>query len=88
MESVMKLIIMVAIGLLAAPAIAQAEPGTYDPEFYRNIERNYRVMRDGSIQQLIAEGRANKQAFEDLKAREAAGANPPGTQYVRQPRRR
>jgi hypothetical protein len=78
---------MVAAGLVVLPSVTLADPGSYDKEFYANLNRSARVMRDGSIDAMIAEGWANRQAFEDLKAREAADASAPPHRYARQPRR-
>ena len=52
---------------MTVPTVAAADPGSYDKEFYRGLERNYQVQRDGSLERMIEEGRANKQAFENLK---------------------
>ena len=68
-----------------APTFAAADPGSYDPEFYRNLERNYRVMRDGTINDMRREGQENVEAFRRLKEQESAT---PRAEYARQPRRR
>ena len=61
-----------AVAVTALPGVAAADPGSYDKEFYRGLERNYQVMRDGSINAMRAEGQANVEAFRRLKESEAA----------------
>lgn len=72
--------------LLTGGALAQNGPGS-GTDMLR-VNREIEAMtRDGRWERLLEEGRANKQAFENLKAREAAGSVAPSG-YSRQPRRR
>jgi hypothetical protein len=63
---------IVAAGVFLLPSSAVADPGSYDKEFYRNLYDSRSALQDGRMDAMIAEGRANKKAFDDLKAREAS----------------
>lgn len=78
---------LVLAALLAAiPSSAFADPGGGTDMF--KVNREIEAMtRDGRWDRLLAEGVANKKAFDDLKAREATGATQPANGYARQPRR-
>jgi Spy/CpxP family protein refolding chaperone len=81
------LILALALGVALTPAAALAErPNTFVTEF---AEMSYEMMRDGQIQRLMEEGRANKAAFEALKQRELQQRSlqePTYTGSVRRPR--
>jgi len=85
----MKRYLILAVTLAAAltPAAALAErQDTLVPQF---TEMSYKLIRDGQIQRVIHEGRANKAAFEALKQRELqqrALQEPTYTGSVRRPR--
>jgi hypothetical protein len=80
-------ILSLALGVALTPAAALAErPDTLVPQF---TEKSYEMMRNGQIQLLIEEGRANKAAFEALKQRELQQRSlqePTYTGTVRRPR--
>jgi len=62
------LILALTLGVVLTPAAALAErPDTLVPQF---TEMSSKMMRDGQIQRVMEEGRANKAAFEALKQRE------------------
>jgi hypothetical protein len=62
------LTLALALGVALTPAAALAErPDTLVPQF---TELSSKMMRDGQIQRLMEEGRANKAAFEALKQQE------------------
>jgi hypothetical protein len=65
MESNMlrKLLLILPLAVLPAIALAKQGSGTDRERVNRQIEA---MMRDGRWEQLIAEGRANRQAFEAL----------------------
>jgi hypothetical protein len=75
------------LGVALTPAAALAErPDTLVPQF---TEKSYEMMRNGQIQRLMEEGRANKAAFEALKQRELQQRSlqqPTYTGSVRRPR--
>jgi hypothetical protein len=78
---------LIAAALAAAlvPTVAAADPGGYDKNFYQNLERNYQVMRDGTIDQMRREGQENVEAFQRLREQQNFV---PRSEYARQPRRR
>jgi hypothetical protein len=86
-------ILTLALSLLM-PAAAMADPGSYDREFYRNLERNYQVMRDGSIHHMMQEGQANADAHARVRPAERVDAYarlrglPPDRRTVTAPRPR
>ena len=72
--------------LAIVPATTFADPGGGTD--MSRVNREIEVMtRDGRWDRLVAEGRANKQAFDEFKAREAQGAAVTASRYARQPRR-
>jgi len=73
---------LAALALSMLPALAFADTGGPDRDWYRNLETWEAMRRDGRLQQLIDEGQANKQAFERLKAGERALPRP---EFTRQP---
>ena len=81
------LILALTLGVALTPAAALAErPNTFVTEF---SEMSYKMMRDGQIQRLMEEGRANKAAFEALKQQELQQRSlqqPTYTGSVRRPR--
>lgn len=81
------LFLALTLGVALTPATALAErPDTLVPQF---TEQSYEMMRNGQIQRLIEEGRANKAAFEALKQRELQQRllqEPTYTGTVRRPR--
>ncbi|WP_262271764.1 hypothetical protein [Microvirga yunnanensis] len=81
------LILTLTLGAALIPAAAYAErPNTYVTEF---AEMSSKMMRDGQIQRVMEEGRANKAAFEALKQRELQQRSlqqPTYTGSVRRPR--
>jgi hypothetical protein len=81
------LTLALALGVALIPAAALAErPDTLVPQF---TEMSSKMMRDGRIQRLMEEGRANKAAFEALKQRELQQRSlqqPTYTGSVRRPR--
>jgi hypothetical protein len=81
------LTLALALGVALTPAAALAErPDTLVPQF---TELSSKMMRDGQIQRLMEEGRANKAAFEALKQQELQQRSlqqPTYTGSVRRPR--
>jgi hypothetical protein len=81
------LILALTLGLALTPANALAErQDTLVPQF---TEMSNKMMRDGQIQRVIEEGRANKAAFEALRQRELQQRSlqePTYTGSVRRPR--
>ena len=81
------LILALTLGVALIPAAAHAErPNTFVSQF---TEMSYEMRRDGRIQQLMEEGRANKAAFEALKQQELQQRSLPQPTYtgsVRRPR--
>jgi hypothetical protein len=67
----MRKILIAVLGLASLSGAALAEPGGGTDRGPVNREMEA-MQRDGRWQQLIAEGQANKQAFEDMRRREAA----------------
>jgi Spy/CpxP family protein refolding chaperone len=83
------LILALALGVALTPAAALAERGSTDTFVPQFTELSYKMMRDGQIQRLMEEGRANKAAFEALKQRELQQQSlqqPTYTGSVRRPR--
>ncbi|QRM33759.1 hypothetical protein [Microvirga sp. VF16] len=72
--------IALTLPLLLLPSIALAEMGgkTDRDRVNREVEA---MMRDGRWERAIAEGRANKQAFEALRQAEDR-MRPPATEYT------
>jgi hypothetical protein len=70
MEDAMRKILIAALGfaLLPGAALAEKGSGTDRGEVNREVEA---MQRDGRWQQLIAEGQANRQAFEDMRRQTA-----------------
>jgi len=66
MENTMRQILIAALGLVTLSGAALAEPGsgTDRGQVNRQVEA---MQQDGRWAQAIAEGRANKQAFEELR---------------------
>ena len=81
------LILALTLGVALIPVAAHAErPDTLVPQF---TEMSSKMMRDGQIQRLMEEGRANKAAFEALKQQELQQRSlqqPTYTGSVRRPR--
>ncbi len=79
------------LGLCAAfvPVAALAETGGKDSYLSQFTELSYAMTRDGRLQRAIAEGRANKAAFDALRQREAQQTfqEPTATGALRRPRR-
>jgi hypothetical protein len=70
-EKVMRMILIAVLGLASLSGAALAEPGggTDRDRVNREVEA---MQRDGRWEQLIAEGQANKQAFDDPSRRQTA----------------
>jgi hypothetical protein len=66
MENTMRKILIAALGfaLLSGVALAEKGSGTDRDQVNREVEA---MQRDGRWEQAIAEGQANKRAFEDLR---------------------
>jgi hypothetical protein len=60
----MKRVILLTILTFSVPSAAWASG---DPEFYRVIEQSYQMLRDGSMEDAIEEGKENMRAFERLQ---------------------
>ncbi|RDI58638.1 hypothetical protein [Microvirga subterranea] len=69
----MRKILLVVLGLvsLSGPAMAEKGSGTDRDEVLRKVEA---MQRNGSWEKAIAEGRANKDAFEALQRGQAPTA--------------
>jgi hypothetical protein len=79
MESNILRKLLLTLPLLLLPSIALAEKGDTDRErVNREVEA---MMRDGRWQRAIAEGRANRQAFEALRQTQAR-MQLPATRYT------
>jgi len=61
---IIKRAIISTIILLGMPSTVWAGP---EPEIYRTIEQSYRMLRDGSMEDAIEEGKDNVRAFERLQ---------------------
>ncbi len=73
MEIDVRKMLLVALGLVSLPGLALAEKGTGTDrdQVLRDVEA---MQRDGSWEKAIAEGRANREAFEAQQRRQAPGA--------------
>ena len=83
------LILALTLGVALTPAAALAERGSTDTFVPQFTEMSYEMMRDGHIQRVMEEGRANKAAFEALKQQELQQRSlqqPTYTGSVRRPR--
>jgi len=80
MENTMRKILIAGLGLIALSGAALAEKGsgTDRGQVNREVEA---MQRDGRWEQLIAEGQANKRAFEEL--RQANQPTATGSIYTR-----
>ncbi len=67
-----RFLVAVALACLI-PSAASATRGGADRNWYRNLEKYETMRRNGGMQELMDEGRANAEAFRRLKERERAG---------------
>jgi hypothetical protein len=77
------LILALLLGAASSPALAQQGA---DSRAHQFVLESYAMKRDGRLERLMEEGRANKAAFEALKQRELQ--EPTATGSVRPPRQR
>lgn len=78
----MRKIMLVVLGLVFLPGVAFAEKGsgTDRDKLLRDVEA---MQRDGRWERAIAEGRANRQAFEALQQAPQPGRMPTATGSAR-----
>lgn len=74
--------LLAALALSMLPTQTLADIGGPDRDWYKNLETWESMRRDGRLQRLMDEGRANREAFERLKAGERALPRP---EFTRQP---